>query len=47
MAFDGRTRRSFLSKKVGFWGTIGVVTCTIISEGSWIAFPPRNLIPVL
>jgi len=34
------------AKKVGFWGTAGVVTYWIISEGSRIVFPPRNLVPV-
>jgi hypothetical protein len=33
-------------KKATFWGTVGVVTYWVVSEGSRILFPPRNLIPV-
>jgi hypothetical protein len=35
-----------VTKQVGIWGTVGVVTYWVVSEGSRILFPPRNLVPV-
>ncbi len=33
-------------KKTAVWGTVGVVTYWVVSEGSRILFPPRNLVPI-
>jgi hypothetical protein len=35
-----------VTKQVGIWATVGIVTYWVVSEGSRVLFPPRNLIPV-
>jgi hypothetical protein len=36
-----------VAQETTFWGTVAIVGYWVISEGSRILFPPRNLVPVL